>query len=70
MNLREVSTDGLALGSNCAQLERIATDFRPLVIAHCPHCNELGPECIVEAMHDALGAGRDARGPDRADVAD
>jgi hypothetical protein len=49
----------------CAELQRIATDFHGLMMAHCPLCNGMGPQCIVETMQEALGSATegDERGP-------
>jgi hypothetical protein len=51
----ETASDETASGeSTCAELGRIASDFHALMIAHCPLCNGMGPQCIVESMEEAL----------------
>lgn len=53
----------------CAELQRIASDFHALMTAHCPLCNGMGPECIVETMQEALGHAGEADEPGPMDVA-
>ncbi len=51
----ETACDETASGeSKCAELGRIASDFHELMVAHCPLCNGMGPQCIVESMEEAL----------------
>jgi hypothetical protein len=54
----------------CTELQRIASDFHALMTAHCPLCNGVGPQCIVETMQEALGnASTDHDGPGPMDLA-
>jgi hypothetical protein len=42
--------------AGCSRIDRIAADFHDLLIAHCPLCNNVGPECIVETLNEAIAA--------------
>jgi hypothetical protein len=42
--------------TGCSQIDRIAADFHDLLIAHCPLCNNVGPECIVETLYEAIAS--------------
>jgi len=50
----ETDHKGAAGTATCRELDRIAGDFHELMVAHCPLCNGMGPQCIVETMQEAL----------------
>ena len=49
--------DVTSSAASCQELNRIASDFHELMVAHCPLCNGVGPQCIVESMEEALAGG-------------
>jgi len=64
-----ISRDEVDNRAACAELDRIASDFHALMTAHCPLCNGMGPQCIVETMQEALGGASECDEPGPLDIA-
>lgn len=52
MHGQRISSEKGAVVGNCDRLTGIAMDFQPMVRSHCPRCNNLGDQCLVETIHD------------------
>jgi hypothetical protein len=37
----------------CPRLRSLATEFHAMIVAECPRCRGIGPQCMVELMEQA-----------------
>lgn len=55
--LYEAGADATALArAECDEIDALSTDFRDLVMMHCPRCAGTGEECIMMKINEVAFA--------------